>query len=99
MDLYGIKITELPLPPDGEDLKIVALRTASYVVSVDVRIRGILFRRIEDRMINNGIVWSDPEQYFEGPQILDDDKAADLEAIFHNYIAQEKINIYGKQIE
>lgn len=91
----GIQVTPLPLPPDSAEIQFVDLCILEGgVVRLEMKIKGILFKRIHQRGSRRyQPVWEDPTHHFDGPMILDNDKAADLEAIFGNYLLEQKLSI------
>lgn len=91
--LMEIKQIDYELPPDTEEVKFVSFCSLPSVIRLEMKIKGILFKRISPIGGKKyKPVWGDPMGALGGAEILDDEKAADLEAIFNNYCIEMKIN-------
>lgn len=94
-DLYGITCVEYKTPPDSKDVQFVSLDTLGSTVRVQVKIKGIVFKRLNDRALkNNKPIWCDEQQVFVQDSVfLEDADRDELEAIFQNYISEHKIDL------
>lgn len=87
-------VTHYPLPTNTTDIEFVELCNIEGTVRIGMKIKGILFERLH-RLGARKLppVWQDPTHHFDGPMILDNDKAKDLEAIFTNYCQSLHFNL------
>lgn len=86
-NLQNMNVNQLALPPDSTDIQFVEFCSIDGTIRIQMKIKGILFKRLHDNGAKTKPVWHDPTHHFEGAMTLDEDKSDDLEAIFQNYLS------------